>query len=179
MAAPPSKTARSLAGRWRLNQTLSEPQDKFLALEGVAWAARKAAPYVTVTMTLKEYKEEAVPYVEVHQTATMGYKLSSENRAMDWSWQERDDAVVGPVRNRARYIDGLDGISSPDQHLRHGWIEDDHVEIELVSDARGFTAVQLWGFGEVYGERHLVIRAVVTKGNASATMHLVYDWIGE
>ena len=177
MAAPPSKTARTLSGRWRLSQRLSTPLDSFLALQGVGWAARKAAPLVTVTLSLREYVEAAntedndqgVPYVRVDQTATLGWHLASEDRRMDWTWQQREDPVFGPLRCRARHLDAVDegagvgggsdsgtaGTKHDDEEQRRylygEWAEPGLVEVVQMSEAKGWESVQVWGFERIAG----------------------------
>lgn len=217
MAAPSSKTARTLSGRWRLSQPLSAPLDAFLALQGVGWAARKAAPLVTVTLSLREYVKPAatesvavvsndhgVPYVRVEQTATLGWHLASEDRRMDWAWQQREDPVFGPLRCRARYLDtgnenaavsGGGGGSSEDEggaartdlddeeqsrYLYSEWVEPGLVEVVQTSEVKHWHSVQVWGFERIAGERRLCIKGTVVDSRGKRErMRLVYDFVGE
>lgn len=178
MAAPPTKTMRQLSGRWRLNHTLSDPMERFMAVQGVPWVVRKTASMITMTLILREYEQQGAPWIRIDQTATGGLKLPSEDRAMDWRVQEREDATMGAVKSRARYVDKLDGLNGAAESLRQGWAEEDHAEVKIES-AKGHDMVQVLGFEKIGGGRYLVIRAIITRKGESERMRCVYDWIGE
>lgn len=133
---------------------------------------------ITMTLILREYEQQGTPWIRIDQTATGGLKLPSEDRAMDWRVQEREDATMGAVKSQARYMDKLDGLSSSTESLRQGWAEEDYAEVKVES-AKGHSMVQVLGFERISGTRYLVIKAVIAKKGETERMRCVYDWIGE
>lgn len=152
--------------------------EKFMAVQGVPWVVRKTASMISMTLILREYEQQGAPWVRIDQTATGGLKLPSEDRAMDWRVQEREDATMGAVKSQARYVNKLNGLSSAAESLRQGWADEDYAEVKVES-GKGHSMVQVLGFEKINGARYLVIKAVITKKGETEKMRCVYDWIGE
>lgn len=133
---------------------------------------------VTITLSVKEYSENGCPCMRTDQTATLGWTLPSEERCLDWQWRERDDSVYGILRTRSRLVKSSE-MSSGDEFFQQDYDDDEHLEVVVVSDKRGWESVQIWGFEQVGGQRYETIRTVVTKGKKVEKMKLVYDWLGE
>jgi hypothetical protein len=154
-----------------------------LALQGIGWLTRKAIGLATVYLHVKQYTDDAgVVHIDIDQTATGGLKGTSELRTLDWVERPHSDHIFGQLNGKTRWIKVED---VDDDFLNQGFLEDDaenggpagerHVESLVVSD-KGWTARQIWGFATVEGERYYIRRVVVTKGDQSVKIRIVYNW---
>lgn len=93
-----------------------------MRLQGVGWLTRKAASAGTLTLAVKQYKDEAgVEHIEIDQTLTGGIPGQREERTLDWEPRERADAVFGHVFGRTRRAN-LDELENP--FLKKDWLPD-------------------------------------------------------
>ena len=139
---------------------------------------RKAIGLATVTLTVKQYTDEAgVVHIDISQRAT-GISGTTELRTLDWVAREHSDHIFGKVSGRSRF-QPLADVS--DDFLKTGWLpemnETAPVQNLAVSVDSDWTAEQIWGFEEVDGKRMYARHVLVTnrKGERQ-TARLVYDW---
>jgi len=187
MAAPDSKNIHDLTGTWTMNKTLSDPTDPILQLQGIGWFIRKAIGMMTVTLNVKEYKDEAgVTHIDIEQPGAAGLKGTSEMRQLDGSWQEHEDHIFGAVKGRSKWVKVADfkDDDTDDAYLKKGWsqesLDDEVVDSYVESIKNGWTAHQVWGFEEIEVEgkkQRMYVRHVVVKKKAE-TIHarLVYEF---
>lgn len=58
-----------------------------LTLQGIGWIVRKAISIATITLDVKQYRDdEGVEHIDIEQTATGGVKGTTENRTLDWTY---------------------------------------------------------------------------------------------
>ena len=87
--------------------------------------------------------------------------------------------MFGEVLGKSRWI-ALRDVE--DAYLRAGWGEEMNrdgamaMESHVKSVGNGWTAVQIWGFEEVDGERRYTRHVVVTKGDQRIEAKLIYDF---
>ncbi|KAH8882117.1 hypothetical protein GQ53DRAFT_461699 [Thozetella sp. PMI_491] len=194
MAAPASKTLKDLTGKWALNKSLSDSPEPALALQGIGWLTRKAIGLASVTLNTKQYtgppnapadaSGAPVVHIDIEQTATGNLKGTTENRCVDGTWREHSDWLFGSVRGRTIWIKA-EAIEDP--FLAGNWLEGDeeaagpegetHIMSHVESLDNGWTAVQIWGFQTVNGERRYARNLVISKGSDKVTFRMVYDWV--
>lgn len=177
----------NLSGKFIMNKTLSDPHDDVLALQGVGWLKRKAIGVATVTLHIKEYKDDAgVYHIDIDQTATGGIKGTSEERILDWTDRPHEDHVFGSLIGKSRWIDNKGEIwDELDSFLKEEWLDErvgpngePIVQNSVVNNTNGWKATQLWGFALINGERRYTRRVVISKLDGSETLkvRLLYDW---
>jgi hypothetical protein len=178
MAVPPGITTSNLSGTYLLNRTLSDSSQAVLKMQGVNFVVRSAVAYSNVTVTLSQYTDsEGRKHLDQDQVSTGGIK-NFEDRVMDGVFTEKYNWIWGKVSGKSRYVK-IEDIK--DSYLREGWskdcVEGEVVEgyVESVTDK--WTAMQIWGFAEVDGERKHVRRILATKpGWEDQRIRMVYDW---
>ncbi|KAI2782355.1 hypothetical protein F4815DRAFT_443352 [Daldinia loculata] len=145
---------------------------------------------------------ELVTRIDIQQIATAGVKGTAENRCLDYEFREHSDWLFGRVRGRSRWIgsEELAAHVGPDGEARKtGVVEDDfaardwlegeeekggplgetHILNHVESLDAGWTALQVWGFQNVGGERRYVRNVVVAKDGTFVNFKMVYDWVPE
>ncbi|RFU34944.1 hypothetical protein B7463_g1388, partial [Scytalidium lignicola] len=181
MAAPPETTLKSLDGKFAMNKTLSDDVDPVLVLQGVGWLTRKAISFATITLHIKEYVDEAgATHIDIDQTATGGIKGTTELRTLDWTVRSHEDHIFGNIAGRSRFI-SLDSEEIEDPWLKEGWLVEEglNIESEAVNEEKGWTALQIWGFAEVDGERYYTRRVRASKGDEVVRVRMYYDYQGK
>ncbi|KAF8525171.1 hypothetical protein BU17DRAFT_62876 [Hysterangium stoloniferum] len=183
MAAPAEMTTAALSGTFVMNKNLSDDTDKILELQGVSWFVRKAIGFATITLHVKQYKDEGgVEHIDIKQTLTGGIGGTEENRTLDWTERSYSDRIFGDVVSKSRRI-SLDEVT--DEFLKTGWIpeavEPGVIHSYVVSDTSksglSWTAEQIWGF-ELIGEEKRYVRHVhFTSGDTIIKAKLIYDYI--
>lgn len=146
---------------------------------------------------------EPVTRIDIQQIATAGVKGTTENRCLDYVFREHSDWLFGHVQGRSRWI-GAEELaalvaSADGEARRERWVEDDfvardwlegdeekggpngetHVLNHVQSLDAGWTALQVWGFQSVGGERRYVRNIVIAKGDKFVNFKMVYDWVPE
>ncbi|KAL6906847.1 hypothetical protein GGI43DRAFT_395947 [Trichoderma evansii] len=187
MAAPSSKTAKNLTGKWTMNKTLSDSSDPVLALQGIGFLIRKGIGLATITIQVEQYDGPPSPpntaaavvtHIDIEQSAS-GLSSTQENRCFDNFEREHSDWLFGTVKGRSRWAK-LEEVE--DEFLKKGWeIEGDGQFIvnSAKNEEKGWVADQVWGFQIVNGERRYCRNVVVTKGKERAQIRLVYDFNDE
>jgi hypothetical protein len=180
------------------NKSLSDSIEPALIIQGVSWVTRKALGFATVTLETKQYvappkpiggdpapDQTPVTHIDIQQIATAGLKGTREERCLDGQFREHSDWLFGTVQGKSRFLD-LDEVE--DDFLKAGWDADatepggpdgkKHVlsHAENLDPSGGWTAIQIWGFQVVDGERRYVRNVVVQKDDQRAEFRLVYDW---
>jgi len=188
MAAPAAVTTRDISGKYVLNTKLSDPNvvEDILRVQNVSWVLRKAISLATVTLTVKHNPDNrGVERIEVVNTLTGGIPGTTELSVLDWTNSLHEDYVFGKVLGRSKRVDFPDGIEDP--LLKEGWNasrgeKEDGVLYfydENVGGSVHWTAEQLWGFGELNGERrHLRCVRMAGKDERARYFRLVYDYLG-
>ncbi|KAI1142872.1 hypothetical protein F5Y05DRAFT_366497 [Hypoxylon sp. FL0543] len=142
-----------------------------------------------------------VTRIDIDQVAS-GIKGTTENRCLDYVFREHSDWIFGRVQGRSRWIGAADlaALVAPDgEAVKGGWAKDDFVARDwLEGDAEkggpdgethilnhvqsldnGWTALQVWGFQDIGGERRYTRNIVVAKGDKFVEFKMIYDWIPE
>ncbi|KAI1653054.1 hypothetical protein F4813DRAFT_376074 [Daldinia decipiens] len=145
---------------------------------------------------------ELVTRIDIQQVATAGVKGTAENRCLDNEFREHSDWLFGRVRGRTRWVgpEDLAAHVGPDGEARRtGVVQDDfaardwlegegekggplgetHMLNHVESLDAGWTALQVWGFQNVGGERRYVRNVVVAKNGTFVNFKMVYDWVPE
>jgi hypothetical protein len=141
-----------------------------------------------VTLHVKQYTEGEYVHVDIEQTATGGIKGTTENRTIDGESRAHSDWLFGNVSAKSTWADAAELAKIAAEHgeyLGAGWVEDDeekkgpggatHVVNNVVADA-GWTAVQVWGFQIIGGERRHARKIILKKKEETVELRLVYDF---
>ncbi|KEY65174.1 hypothetical protein S7711_08282 [Stachybotrys chartarum IBT 7711] len=173
MAAPTTVTTKNLTGKWSLNRTLSDSVEPGLSLQGINFVLRKSIGLATINIDLKQSESGGVTRIDLDQSAA-GMKPTHEERILDDQWRDHSDWIFGTVRTRTKWASAAD---LDDDFLRKGWISEGDFIWNLAENVKGgWTAIQVWGFMTVNGERRHVRKLLVQKGNKRAEVRLVYDY---
>lgn len=184
MAAPPTVTLKDLTGAWVMNKTLSDDTDAVLALQGIGWLTRRAISWATITLHVKQYfDDKGITHIDIDQTVSGGINGTTELRELDWMEREHSDHLFGKLKGKSRWVE-LDNAEITDPFLKDGWEDgtpagpngEKFIQAWVVSEEKGWTADQIWGFAVVDGARYYVRRVVVQKGDTVLKVRLVYDW---
>jgi hypothetical protein len=174
MSAPPPKSLRNLAGKWKLNKSLSSDIAPVLELQDVNFLLRKAISSASVHLKISQPNENEI---HIEQTATAAkVPGTTEQYILDYQWRENKDPFFGQVKGRSRWIDRSEieeeGLKEGVDKLEEGKL------IEATSgDDNNWSATHIWGFKDIEGQRRHV-RKVVVKGKDGEEVRvmMVYDW---
>ena len=78
----------------------------------MSWFLRKALPYATVTLHVKEYADSENPlvyHIDIDQVITGGITGTKESRTLDWEERSHVDTIFGTVHGRSRMFRGAKG----------------------------------------------------------------------
>ncbi|KAL0631711.1 hypothetical protein Q9L58_009425 [Maublancomyces gigas] len=205
MASPDDITTQNLTGKFYMNKTHSSDTDEMLMLQGVSWFTRKAIRFSTITLDIKQYRDDdGVEHIDIDQTATGGIKGTTENRTLDWTEREHEDHLFGKLAAKSRRLD-IEQVEAG--FLKDGFLpeakKDGVIESFVVNHENQWSAQQIWGFEEIdklrYYVRHLRFKKFATPAAAPAAapetgesppvttagspekvieMKLVYDYAG-
>ena len=78
----------------------------------MSWFLRKALPYATVTLHVKEYVDSEKPlvyHIDIDQIITGGITGTKESRTLDWEERSHVDTIFGTVHGRSRMFRGAKG----------------------------------------------------------------------
>lgn len=176
MSAPPSKTLKDLAGKWKLNKSLSDDISPVLELQGVSLLLRKAISSASVHLNISQPSKDEI---HIEQTATAAsIPGTTEQYILDYQWRENKDPFFGQIRGRSRWIDRSEVV---EDGLKDG-LDEFEDEGELIEATGGdvdgkWSATHIWGFLKIQGQRKHV-RKVVVKGKHGEEVRvmMVYDW---
>jgi hypothetical protein len=80
------------------NKSLSDDSDEILQLQGVGWFMRQAIAFATITLYVKQYKDEGgIEHIDIRQVLTGGIEGTEENRALNWTERSHKDRIFGDV----------------------------------------------------------------------------------
>jgi hypothetical protein len=182
------------------DKALSSPTEPVFVLQGVGWLTRKALGLATVTQSLHSFvgppdddpSAAPVTHINIDQTATGGLKGTSEKRNLDWKERPHSDYLFGDLIAKSRWNTlakigeenkGKEVIEGDAKYLLEGWLPEttdgEVVESFVNNEKAGWTGWQVWGFADVNGDRWLVRRFVIRKGDKVERVRLVYAWAGE
>ncbi|KAL7628746.1 hypothetical protein AAE478_000261 [Parahypoxylon ruwenzoriense] len=145
-------------------------------------------------------------HIDIQQTVgAAGLKGTAEHRCLDYEFRDHSDWLFGHVQGRSRFVAAaelrslvgegsearekkwVDG-GDPDFAARD-WVEGDaenagpagesHILSFVQSLDAAWTALQVWGFQDVGGERRYVRNVVVANGDKYVSFKMVYDWVPE
>ncbi|ROV90542.1 hypothetical protein VSDG_07461 [Cytospora chrysosperma] len=177
MAAPPEITLKNLNGKFTLNKTLSDSNDPILKIQGVGWIQRKAIGAASLTLTLKQYVDEAgKTHLDMEGKPSAG-PAQLEQRTLDWDVEsEVNHPLFGKGKARAKWVKKEEVT---DEYLAKGWEDgsDELIMMQTTLDA-GSISTLVHGFELVDGNRHYVRHVVVIKGSETAKVRMVYDYVG-
>jgi hypothetical protein len=176
MAAPPSKTLHDLAGKWKLDKSLSDDISPVLELQGVNTLLRKAISTASVHLKISQPSENEI---HIEQTAiAASIPGTTEQYILDCQWRENKDPFFGKVKGRSRWIDRSevteDGLKEGLDKLEAG----DLIEATGGDVDGKWSATHIWGFLEIRGQRKHVRKVVVRgKSGEEVRVMMVYDWV--
>lgn len=176
MSAPPSKSLKNLAGKWKLNKALSDDISPVLELQGVSALLRKAISAASVHLKISQPSENEI---HIEQTAiTAKIPGTTEQYILDHQWRENKDPFFGQVRGRSRWVDRSEVT---EEGLRQGldrFEEGGLIEAEGGDLGGHWNATHIWGFLEIDGQRwHGRKVAVKGKDGQEVNVMMVYDWV--
>jgi hypothetical protein len=102
---------------------------RFREKQGTGWLIRKVLALASIRLEISGYEQanlltsDSVLMIDCSQTITGGLAGTTENRIMDWTWQDHSDYIFGSVKHRSRMIEGTsgpDGQVQPDFDLQTG-----------------------------------------------------------
>jgi hypothetical protein len=180
------------------NKSLSDAFEPVLALQSVGYLTRKALGLATVTQHLRQSPttgEDGQPTtaITIDQMITGGFKGSVENRTLDWHSRGHTDWLFGSVEGRSRYStlakilgesEGKGVVEEDAKFLAEGWLketeEGEVVEAYADNDGNKWTALQIWGFADIGGERKLTRRFAIRRKDKDEVVRvrMVYDYLG-
>jgi hypothetical protein len=165
----------------------------------MGWFLRKAVGLAAVTQDLRSYTAPPdddpsgtpVTHIDFDNNAA-GLKGTTERRTLDWKERADSNYLFGNVEGKTRWNTlagileenkGKDVIEEDAKYLCEGWLpettEGEVVESWTQNKEKGWSGWQVWGFATVEGERMLVRRFVVRKGEKVQRVRMVYAWIKE
>lgn len=136
-------------------------------------------------MFITQYKDASgTEHLDCDQVLSVGLKATTEARALDWQLRPHSDAIFGEVEGRSRYVDprklepGLGAERT--EFLAAGWEGAEQVQSWVRNESSGWTAIQIWGFRLVDGQRRYCRKVCVTRSGSEEKRQalLVYDWVG-
>lgn len=165
---------------------------------------RKTIGLASMTLQVSQYEGPSTPWpeqsspsegstpvthIDIEQVAA-GLKGTTELRCLDGHYRPHEDWIFGKVKGRSLWIrtDAIETETSESKHLCSGnWCESDdekagpngetHILSHVEAEA-GWTALQIWGFMMVGGERRYARNIIVKKGTKErAEIRLVYDFV--
>lgn len=157
------------------------------------------SPPVEPSTTSDDDNDNLVTHVDIQQVATAGVKGTAEARCLDYVFREHRDWLFGHVQGRSRWLGAGELPALVDEARAEKWVDDDFVALDwLEGDAEkagpkgethmlnhvqsldaGWTALQVWGFQDVGGERRYVRNVVVAKDGKFVSFKMIYDWVPE
>ncbi|GFF59350.1 hypothetical protein IFM51744_09889 [Aspergillus udagawae] len=166
MAAPASKTTKDLRGTWILNKGLSDSADLGLTIQGIGYFIRGLISVASITVIVSQY--EAPP-------------KSPSTDSRDVVHIDIDQVVPGVSPSRElRCLDDLPRAHTDWLFGESGWLSEEEgkslIYTRAISEDKGWTATQVWGFQDVNGERHHCHNFVIQKEEQRAEFRFVYDW---
>ncbi|KAI4120204.1 MAG: hypothetical protein LQ338_007182 [Usnochroma carphineum] len=181
MAAPSDKTLADLAGKWKLNKSLSADVAAILALQGTSILIRKAIGSASVTLTISQPHSDEY---RIAQTATAAsIPGTTEQYILDGEWRTNKDAFFGEVKGRSQWT-SLDDAKAKVEGQIDGsrWEASDDGKLILAeggSTDGKWEAFRIWGFEEIGGERRYTQTVKVwNKEGEQVNGKMVYDFVG-
>ncbi|OAT05944.1 hypothetical protein BDBG_02248 [Blastomyces gilchristii SLH14081] len=105
MAAPTTVTMHNLNGTWVMDKSISNDPDGIFKLQGMSWLTRTAIGLATVTLKIKQTKnDQGVTELAIDQVLTGGVKGTSEHRVLDWSERDHTDHIFGDLTGQSRFF---------------------------------------------------------------------------
>lgn len=162
---------------------------------------RKSIGLATIYVEIKQYEAPPSPpstatdnvvHVDSVQSAS---KLSStqEHRSLDGEVRPHSDWLFGSCKGSSRLVTeddvktwvvekhgawiGEGWLAGPEEATGPGGALHLYNSVENVDPKGGWTAVQIWGFQIINGERRYVRQVVVEKDGKVEQVKMVYDWL--
>ena len=156
---------------------LSDDISPVLQLQGVPWIIGAAISKAPMSIALKLSTEAETGAVRIDSTQTSLGQNLQETRILDWAPRDQSHVLFGTLSVKARRVapDTLPTDVTSAGPTGSAWDGD---VIELHADGGAWTSITVWGFATVEGCRRHVRFSVVTKGDESKRVRLVYDWVG-
>lgn len=160
------------------NLQLSDSYDSILKVQGVNWLTRKALNVGSITMTIKQYADEAgFTHLTIDSKSGSGLPGSTESHLLNNETRHPNHPLFGKITGRTAWVNLAD-LPSP-------WLADgceqgttrailmttEHLDIDGVTYQAG-------GFEQLNGEHRYVRHIEVRKGGEALKAKLVYDYLG-
>lgn len=147
---------------------------------------RKVLGMATVTVVIKEWEEDGHTHIDVENRPNGGLPPTTEQRVFDNKGVEIPHALFGKVCSRTRWaskaeLDELDGFLADGfetEEKAEGGAGSSYVHIATDHLDHGVTTHQVWGFAQFNEQRYQTRHILVKKGEETAKVTLVYDYIG-
>jgi len=179
MAAPASVSVTNLTGIYVMNRKQSDGTTPMLKMQKIPWIVQQAAQYSTITVKLRQYVGVGGS-VHLDQLQLSTGVTQLEERVLNGETLESEVLFWGKVKHSSRYMKVAD---IPDEYLRQGWsaesLNGDIIYSTVESIADTWTAITVWGFADVDGERKHVRRVLGSKNGDELRIQLVYDYVGQ
>ena len=179
MTAPPHKTLKDLEGKWKLNKSISDDITPVLALQGTNSLLQNAISSASIRLTISQPKADTY---KIKQTATSAsIPGTTEEYILDFEWRRNHDAFFGDVNGRSKWIN-VEDVAKQYPDVKGDWEQGDSSLIlaEGGKPDESWTAVRIWGFEQVGGERRYTQRVKVwNKNGDEMKVKMIYDFVGE
>ena len=177
MAAPSSTDLRNLAGKYKLNKSLSADIAAILALQGTNSLLTKAISSASVSLSISQPNSNEY---KIRQSATAAaIPGTTEQYILDNEWRTNSDPFFGKVKGRAKWLSLEEAQELED--VEGGWEDCDDGKVifaEGGSEDGKWSAFRVWGFREVEGVRRWVQGVKVWNDKGEKVVgHMVYDFV--
>jgi hypothetical protein len=168
--------------------------DPIFAIQGIPWLIRKVISMATLSMKVAHDVEaetgtKTIVFTMMVSIAIAGLGEEKEVRFLDGREQLHSSALFGTSAAQSRLVHlatakGHDGEPLNPSLYREFLPEgesggENNLYDLIVHQTNGWIMEQVWGFGMVNGERHLIRTLVIKKGDKVAYTKAVYDWNGK
>lgn len=147
---------------------------------------RKVLGMATVTVVIKEWEEGGYTHIDVENRPNGGLPPTTEQRVFNNEGVDIAHALFGKVRSQTRWatkaeldeVNGFlaDGLETGEKE--EGGAKPSYVHIATEHLEHGVTTHQVWGFAQFNEQRYQTRHILVIKGEETAKVTLVYDYLG-
>jgi hypothetical protein len=100
-SVPAEITVKNITGSYAMNKKISDSTTPTLKLQKIPWLVQQAANYSSVTVNLKQYKDDdGVEHIDQEQVSSVN--TQHEPRILDNVLHERDIQYWGKVKGRSQ-----------------------------------------------------------------------------
>jgi len=176
MAAPAFMSIADMSGTWAMNRSLSGDTDKLLELQSISWMIRKVLALTSITLSMThKIVAPSTEHIHIDTVLTGGFEGGPEDLYLDDAEYEREDDIWGNFTLSAKKT-SVDNLGVDDEFLKDGFDHKEVVYIKSVNDEYKWTAIQVWGFETINGERRYVRHIRLEHRGGVDHFKIVYDY---